>query len=270
MVVIAVIAIAAGVYWLVSYKIPYDNAVKTYDSAVASLEQKNSELDVAIGDLTTLAASEDKPLSDDASAAVSDAIGKAQAAKESAPEMPKDVDSINATAAEIEEMGDYSNILEKLSDAKTEYENSVKQMKQVTNPTEAFVIQRIQTVPTVTGVEAVSEGNDPNGQLNKSGWYTATVYFRSNMVNISKVHKLDGYTDVVGYGNSGGGAIEVYRTVDDAKARVNYLAQSDQTLIGGDSHEVIGTCVVRTSRYLTASQQNELTENLIAALTRLE
>lgn len=269
--VVAVIAIAAAAFWFVNVKMPYDNAVRSYNAAVASLDQKNSDLDAATADLTALSESEDKPLSDDVSTTVSDAIGKAQAAKETAPDMPKETAAINAAASTIEAMGDYSEQLKAISDAKAEYEKSVKQMRQVTNPPEAFVIQRVQSVPTVTGVEAVTEDNDPNGQLNKSGGYTACVYFTSSMVDLSDVSRSSkASTEIVAYGTDGGGAVEVFSTADEAERRKEYLSAFDGTLFSLGSHEVVGTCVVRTSDKLTGSQQKEFTANIIAALIELK
>ena len=50
-------------------------------------------------------------------------------------------------------------------------------MRQITAPTESFVIQRIADVEGISGVQAVTEDHDPNGNLNKAGGYTACIYF---------------------------------------------------------------------------------------------
>lgn len=67
----------------------------------------------------------------------------------------------------------------------------------------------------------------------------------------------------------GGGCIEVYETVEYAEARNTYLASYDGTIFSGGSHTVCGTIVVRTSDELTATQQKELEEMIIAALIEL-
>ena len=62
---------------------------------------------------------------------------------------------------------------------------------------------------------------------------------------------------IVDKGTSGGGQIEVYETVENAKKRDAYLSSFSGFLNPG-SHTVLGSMVIRTSSNLTASQQNEL------------
>ena len=78
---------------------------------------------------------------------------------------------------------DYTEIFEELDNTYVAYDTSIKQYKQLTNPSEEFVIQRLQTVDEIVDVRAVTEDNDPNGNLNKPGGYTATVYFESKKVD---------------------------------------------------------------------------------------
>ena len=138
-------------------------------------------------------------------------------------------------------------------------------MKQVTNPSEAFVIERLQGIEGIGDISAVTEDNDPNGQLGKSGGYTATVYYTSPLVDQSDVIG----STVIEKGTEGGGAIEVYANVDDANKRKDYLSAFDGGILSSGSHEVVGTVLVRTSDKLTASQQKELEAAIIEALTRL-
>ena len=71
-------------------------------------------------------------------------------------------------------------------------------------------------------------------------------------------------------GTDAGGAIEVYENVEDAEKRRDYLATFDGTIFANGTHTVIGTVLVRTSNELTATQQKELEQKVIDALTRLE
>ena len=64
--------------------------------------------------------------------------------------------------------------IDRLTEAGKAYETSVKQYKQVNNPSEAFVIERTKDIEGIIGYAAVTEDNDPNGKLNKAGGYTAT------------------------------------------------------------------------------------------------
>lgn len=273
-IVVAVIMLAAiigGVaYWYVNYQIPHQEAVEAFETAVDGLDSRTAEVDAAIADLQTLQDSGDEPLDEAVDVAASDAIGKAQAAKETAPEMPSDTDEINAAAEQIDAMGDYAEPLASLADAKQALQDSIDQLKQVTNPSEAFVIERVTGLPNVTGVEAVTETNDPNGKLNKAGGYTASVYFSSDLVDRSEVTASEGYTGIVADGTDGGGCVEVYATAEEAENRNTYLASFDgNSFLSPGSHEVLGTCVIRTSDKLNASQQQEMTQAIKDSLIRL-
>jgi cell division protein FtsB len=269
-VVIALAAIGGGAYWYVNYQVPHQKAVDAFNQAVAGLDERNVKLDAAIADLQDLQGSDDKPLDTAVDEAASSAIGQAQAAKQSAPEMPDSTDEINASAKKIDGMGEYQEQLDALTTAKQNLQNSIDQLKQVTCPSEAFVIERLTGLPNVTGVEAVTETNDPNGKLNKAGGYTASVYFSSDLVDSSDLWPSDGYTGIVAYGCDGGGCVEVYKTAEEAEARNEYLAGYDSNaLLAPGSHEVLGTCVVRTSDKLTASQQQTMAQNIKDSLTRL-
>lgn len=265
-----VAAVIGGAYWYVNYQVPHQQAVDAFNTACEALDARTAKIDEAIADLQAVQAGEDKPLDAATDEAASNAIGQAQAAKQSAPEMPSGTDEINAAAAEVDKMGDYTATLDALASAKKALEDSIAQLKQVTNPSEAFVIQRINGLPSITGVEAVTETNDPNGKLNKAGGYTATVYFSSDLVDQSSVYPSDGYTGIVAVGNDGGGTVEVYSSVEDAEKRSTYLGAFDGSIFSSGSHEVLGTCVLRTSDKLTASQQQTLTQEVREALIRLE
>lgn len=153
----------------------------------------------------------------------------------------------------------------------TNLENSKKQYKQVVNPSEEFVMQRILTVDDVADARAVTEDQDPNENLHKAGGYTSTIYFESKTVNQSDVYVSGEYADVlIDKGTDAGGAIEVYENVEDAEKRRDYLATFDGTIFANGTHTVIGTVLVRTSNELTATQQKELEQKVIDALTRLE
>ena len=269
-VVIVAALIGGGAYWYVNYQVPHQQAVDAFNTACEALDARTAKVDEAIAALQAVQAGDDKPLDAATDEAASSAIGQAQAAKQSAPEMPSGTDEINAAAAEVDKMGDYTETLNALAAAQKALEDSIAQLKQVTNPSEAFVIQRITGLPNITGVEAVTESNDPNGKLNKAGGYTATVYFSSDLVDQSSVYASEGYTGIVAVGNDGGGTVEVYSSVEDAEKRSTYLGAFDGSILSSGSHEVLGTCVLRTSDKLTASQQQTLTQEVKEALIRLE
>lgn len=266
-VAVAVI-LAAGTYWYTTVQIPLNEATKGFNEAVTALEARNAELDKAILSLQDVLKSKDKPLHPEVADAASAEIGLAQGERQEAPERPQRVEDIRSETKKLERMGQYADEITRLQAAQLELEKSIQQLKQVTAPEESFVIERIKDIDTVTGVEAVTEDNDPNGDLGKSGGYTAAIYFSSNQVSPADLYLTGEFTPIVDAGCDGGGAVEVYATVEDAEKRNDYLASFDGGILSSGSHSVLGTCVIRTSTYLKASQQQALEQALIDALTR--
>ena len=263
--VVATVIVAAGAYWYVNYQIPHNEAVAAFNTAADGLQSRNDDLDAAIKELQELNKSKDKPYDSSTSDSVTNAVAQAQAAKEEIPSMPGNTDEINAMAKKIDKMGKYDSVIADLSTAKSNLQDSIDQLKQVTNPSEQFILQRLTGIANITALEAVSEGNDPNNKLGKQGGYTACVYFNSDLVDSSDVYLSGDYTPVVDGGCDAGGAVK------DAKKRDEYLSSFDgNSILDPGSHKVVGTCVVRTSCHLAASQQNNMTSNVEQALIRLD
>ena len=268
-VVIAVIVGSLGAYF--GYFKPHKEAVEAYNVVVSDIQEKNDQLDGEIKKLQELVDNEDKPLDETTIDTAKEALKNAGASKIVIGEMPKATKDILSRTKELSTPVDYSDELTSLSTAYTNLENSKKQYKQVVNPSEEFVMQRILTVDDVTDARAVTEDQDPNGNLHKAGGYTSTIYFESKTVNQSDVYVSGEYADVlIDKGTDAGGAIEVYENVEDAEKRRDYLATFDGTIFANGTHTVIGTVLVRTSNELTATQQKELEQKVIDALTRLE
>lgn len=268
-VVIAVIVGSLGAYF--GYFKPHKEAVEAYNVVVSDIQEKTDQLDGEIKKLQELVDNEDKPLDETTIDTAKEAIKNAGASKIVIGEMPKATKDILSRTKELSTPVDYSDELTSLSTAYTNLENSKKQYKQVVNPSEEFVMQRILTVDDVADARAVTEDQDPNGNLHKAGGYTSTIYFESKTVNQSDVYVSGKYADVlIDKGTDAGGAIEVYENVEDAEKRRDYLATYDGTIYANGTHTVIGTVLVRTSNELTATQQKELEQKVIDALTRLE
>lgn len=268
-VVIAVIAGSLGAY--LGYFKPHKEAVDAYNVVVGDIQEKNDQLDGEIKKLQELVDNENKPLDETTIDAAKEALKNAGASKIVIGEMPKSTKDILSKTKELSAPVDYSDELTALTTAYTNLENSKKQYKQVVNPSEEFVLQRILTVDDVVDARAVTEDQDPNGNLHKTGGYTSTVYFESKNVDQSDIYISGEYSDVlIDKGTDAGGAIEVYENVEDAEKRRDYLATYDGTIYANGTHTVIGTVLVRTSNKLTATQQKELEQKIIDALTRLE
>lgn len=139
----------------------------------------------------------------------------------------------------------------------------------LSNPKDADVKAAIETIDGVKSTCMVTEDNDPNGQLNKDGGYTGAVYFRLTTVdeNLAKEEYTTPYVDdACEAGTVGGGQIEIYATEADAEKRNDYLANFDGGPIG-DAHILKGTLVIRISNDLTATQQKELEDKIVAKLS---
>lgn len=274
--------------------VEYDNAVAGYTAIANQVIQKNEELDAKISELNDLVYSENTPYDMATHEAAVNMIAEAKTVKVELPEMPAvrttedsfeytvfqsadilaelevirtEKDAMIAAAGQLT-VPDYSAIFEKLENTQHALENSILQNQQITNPSEAFVIERLTGLPGITMIEAVTEDNDPNGNLHKPGGYTAAIFFIHDQVTDSYVVHSKGDTPVE-RATDGGGCIEVYETVEYAEARNTYLASFDGTIFSSGSHTVCGTIVVRTSDKLTATQQKELEAVIIAALIEL-
>lgn len=165
---------------------------------------------------------------------------------------------------------DYTEGISLIESSLTIYKDSVQGLKQITAPSDAFVMDRLRRIGSITEMAPVTEDHDPNGKLNKQGGYIGCIYFRDDQVDASQLY-VDESEDVVEIGTVGGGAIEIFSTVEDAETRNDYLAAFDGAgMLSSGSHLVAGTLLIRTSDELTASQQEDLTQAIVDALVSVE
>ena len=263
---IAIIVIGICV-WYFQVKKPHDLAETKFNAAVKEVEAKNTELTSAMNDAQKILDKKEAVYDNTTKEAFITALSDAKAAQRKIPDLPKKTADINAETKKLSEPLDYSSVINAISEKQTAYQNSVLQMKQITNPNEDFVIQRLKGIPNISGYQAVTEDHDPNGNLNKQGGYTSTVYFSTPLIDQSSVYG----NDIVDKGTECGGAIEVYASEEDAEKRDSYLASFDGAgMLNSGSHKVLGTIVIRTSTKLTATQQNEFTNNITNKLLDLQ
>lgn len=263
---IAIIVIGICV-WYFQVKKPHDLAETKFNAAVKEVEAKNTELTSAMNDAQKILDKKEAVYDNTTKEAFITTLSDAKAAQRKIPDLPKKTADINAETKKLFEPLDYSSVINAISEKQTAYQNSVLQMKQITNPNEDFIIQRLKGIPNISGYQAVTEDHDPNGNLNKQGGYTSTVYFSTPLIDQSSVYG----NDIVDKGTECGGAIEVYASEEDAEKRDSYLARFDGAgMLNSGSHKVLGTIVIRTSTKLTATQQNEFTNNITNKLLELQ
>lgn len=138
-------------------------------------------------------------------------------------------------------------------------------VKQLTVPSGEWVANRLNNVTMITGTQAVTEALNPDGMLGKEGGYTSCIYFTVAAALPSDVPG----NSIVEKGTDAGGAVEVYATLADAEARIEYLAGFDGTVLYSGSYAIVGTMVIRTSYKLSNEQQLNLTSAITAALTSI-
>ena len=260
-----VVVIALLVLGYIFIVIPHNDAVKQYEDAYNCVYEKNKSLDTSINELQNVIDSGEQPFEEIYKTNALEELQKAEVMKVVLPEkMPWRTKDIIAATESINVDVDYYDILHGLRVARVNLENSIKQLKQVTNPNEKFVIERLSRVEGVKGIEAVTEDNDPNRMLNKQGGYTASVYFEYEGIDV-----YGDYIDIVDKGTDGGGCIEVYANPQDAEKRAEYINSVDLFHSAG-SRDVVGTCVIRVSDYLSASQQKDIEERIVKELVSLD
>ena len=255
----------AGGYWYTQFKVPHDKAVSKFNTAQQTVQLENEKLDDAILSAQEILNSNKTPYDSNVFTELQTTISSARESKRSVPALPEKTDEIIEITEKLNEPLDYSEAIAELGMRKLEAENSIKQYDQILNPTGDFVVLRLNDVSSIAEIQAVTEENDPNGQLNKQGGYTSAIYFSSANIN-----QNDTYGEsLIDKGTAAGGCIEVYNTVDDAEKRNAYLSVFDGGALGVGSHNVVGTIVVRTSDGLTATQQKDLEYEIINELVEL-
>ena len=274
----------------------YNEKVEAYNEKVVDVENANASLTDASNKAQEVINAGDTPYDEETLKALKDAMATAGDAKVSVPDKLETVENMsvneelkkddlvvltNNANTETEtlknfafpkdpEVPDFSNEINGIETALTDYENSIKSMKQITAPSDDFVMERLQRIETITMMAPVTEDHDPNGKLGKQGGYIGCIYFRDSQVDQSKLYVDGDPEDVVDVGTQGGGAIEIFNTSEEAVARDLYLANFDGTMFVSGSHYVIGTVLIRTSDELTGTQQLDLTEKIKTALTEID
>ncbi len=239
-------------------------AKEEFNNEVARVQTDYESLNAEIAIAEELVMTEEAALDESLKPALENVISDAKTVEFNAPNMPSKTEDINAATDELKDVS-FSEKVQSLQDAEKALSDSIEQLKLVTNPSEAFVIERLQGIEGVGEIGAITEDTDRNGLLGKDGSYVVKVNFISPWIDQSEV---SGAT-AAEKGVSGGGGVEVFLTPEDVEKRDTYLGAFDGSLLSSGSHKVVGTVLVRTSDKLTASQQDALEAAIIESLTRL-
>lgn len=262
---IALFCLGIGYYVLAIS--PHQRAVQSFNEVTAKIQKENRSLEETIKVSKKLLSSKDKPLDEKLTVELKNEVSTAEKKKQVIPKIKKKTSDINKQVKSLKKPINYTTEIKELQDKNQKYSTSVKQLKQITNPSNTFVESRLKEIDTISDVQSATEDNDPNQGLNKQGSYTAAVYFSDNEVT----NPVAG-ADLVAKGTDAGGCVEVYKTAEDAKKRNDYLSAFDglPTVINPGSHYVYGTVVIRVAASLTASQQNALTQKIYEKLIEIK
>jgi hypothetical protein len=241
--------------------IAYQNAVSLYEEALAQANNENTAIDSLCSPAQELLSTGEIPYDQSKITELQIAVSTLIEMKKGISTMPDSTDDILSAAEVLSAPLDYSVEQANIQNAQKALEDSIEQMKQITNPSGDFVILRLSQVQGVGEIQGVTEEQDPNGMLNKQGGYTSATFFSSLLLGGTR--PLVDCTD-------GGGCIEVFPTAAEAEVRNSYLATFDGTGFSSGSHVVLGTIIIRTSNNLTATQQKELTAAIIEKLLELQ
>lgn len=275
----------------------YNGIVGEYNTKIEEIISANSELDTAISEAQTVLTNENVPYDEETVNALNTAISNAHSKKCNVPSVLVEVNTIdgntlftenadvessnevvNSELAELSqsvadaesvnehlEVPDYSKLIAEISDSVEQVEKSYAVQKQITYPTQEFVVEKLGNVENVSVIVCVTEDNDPNGYLGTEGGYTAQIFFSSPLLKTETISE----NELLEIGTDAGGSIEIYATVEDAEARNEYLASFDGSEYDTGKHIVLGTMVVRVSTNLTTTKQDSFSDELIEALIKL-
>ena len=262
-----IVLLCFGIGYYVLVISPHQRAVKSFNEVTAKIQKENSSLEETIKVSKELLSSKDKPLDENLTVELKNEVSTAEKKKQVIPKIKKKTSDINKQVKSLKKPINYSTEIKNLKDKNQKYSTSVKQLKQITNPSNTFVESRLKEIDTISDVQSATEDNDPNQGLNKQGSYTAAVYFSDNEVT----NPVAG-ADLVAKGTDAGGCVEVYKTVEDAKKRNDYLSAFDglPTVINPGSHYVYGTVVIRVAASLPAYQPNALTQKIYEKLIEIK
>ena len=235
-----------------------------FQTEVDRLNIQVAERDSAIESADTLIAESATPLDVELISALETAVSDAKAVEVTIPQLPTKMEDVVSETERLKAI-DCTGVTQALNTAIDNLNISIQQYALVDAPTEAYIIQCLQDLDHVVSYAAVTEDNDPNGNLNKPKGYTSTVFYECDLVDQTNL----GGNDVIARGTDGGGSIEVYATPEDAIQRSDYLSSFDGTPLASGSRKVVGTVLVRTSDELTASEQKLMEEILVESLTRI-
>lgn len=118
-------------------------------------------------------------------------------------------------------------------------------------------------ISTIQEVRIYNEDTDPNNAIGKPGMYVQAAAFWD-----TRTEHSEEYAEEKGmWGTNAGGSIEIYSNSKDAKNRIqNFEAFGGTPLTNPGAYERVDNVVIRASRFLKKSDQDEILSVLRGAL----
>ncbi|MFR3189798.1 MAG: hypothetical protein ACLTNP_07615 [Streptococcus salivarius] len=173
-----IVLLCFGIGYYVLAISPHQRAVQSFNEVTAKIQKENSSLEETIKVSKKLLSSKDKPLDENLTVELKNEVSTAEKKKQVIPKIKKKTSDINKQVKSLKKPINYSTEIKHLNDKNQKYSTSVKQLKQITNPSNTFVESRLKEIDTISEVQSATEDNDPNQGLNKQGSYTAAAISR--------------------------------------------------------------------------------------------
>lgn len=255
----------------------------------------NSDLDNAVAAAVSLTEQDRLPASNEALMNLYDAVNQAKTARKADPktegtpliallEPTEDMsdealqeiiaaagEKISVELVSLPDVPDYSAELSVLKQAADDYTASLEDGSVPRDPDEDYVIGKLKTLPSFKSCAKVDKAHDPNGLLGKEGGYIGCVYYIDSRVNTRGLRDKYGskINDPLSMGTEGGGAVEIYGSVEEALERGVFLSGYEgygaSHITGG--HLVCGTMVIRVSTMYSREDRMKVLQELADCLS---
>lgn len=155
--IVVFVGIGLGYYFGISK--PHQEAVDNFNSAYKPIKEKNNSLNKIIQDAEKSLKTNESPLDKTTKANLENVLKQSQNDMVRVPKIPNKTSDINKLIKALPKTVEYSDNQKELKLALSNFKESINKNKLVTNPTSDFVIKKLKSIPTITGVEAVTESN---------------------------------------------------------------------------------------------------------------
>lgn len=169
------------------------------------------------------------------------------------------------------------SLVEEIWPGESEEENSDDQSEEGETAETASTVEQAstgETAETASTGEQASTGETAEtastSEFASTGETAAAALPEDKKTEKDKKKEEKRALEIIHAGTAGGGAVEVYSTEEEARDRDQYLAFFEGSIMDPGGHAVEKTCVIRVSRHLEETEQQELIEKIRKALLEIK